>query len=190
MSVLGRVNYNYRRRYYLTFTARGDGASNFSASRKWGFFPAAAFRWSLHNEKWFRNALWLNDLSLRVSAGRSGNDAISSYLSMATISAAKGSWLFGDKYLLATMPEHLANSNLTWETTDSFNVGINFAAFKSRLKLEVDAYWSNTSNLLLSVRDSQVTGYNSYFTNMGSTRNLGVEMKLNTKIIKFFKYAF
>ena len=184
MSVLGRVNYNYRRRYYLTFTARGDGASNFSASRKWGFFPAAAFRWSLHNEKWFRNALWLNDLSLRVSAGRSGNDAISSYLSMATISAAKGSWLFGDKYLLATMPEHLANSNLTWETTDSFNVGINFAACKCRLKLEVDAYWSNTSNLLLSVRDSQVTGYNSYFTNMGSTRNLGVEMKLNTKNVK------
>lgn len=184
MSVLGRLNYNYKRRYYLTFTARADGASNFSKSRKWGFFPAAAFRWSLSNEKWFRKTMWLNDLSLRVSAGRSGNDAISSYMSMATITATKGSWLFGDKYLLATMPEHLANSNLTWETTDSYNIGLNFAAFKSRVKLEVDAYWSETSNLLLSVRNSQVTGYNSYFTNMGSTRNLGVELTLTTRNVK------
>lgn len=184
MSVLGRLNYNYKRRYYLTFTARADGASNFSKSRKWGFFPAAAFRWSLSNEKWFRRTMWLNDLSLRMSAGRSGNDAISSYMSMATITASKGSWLFGDKYLLATMPEHLANSNLTWETTDSYNIGLNFAAFKSRVKLEVDAYWSETSNLLLSVRNSQVTGYNSYFTNMGSTRNLGVELTLNTRNLK------
>lgn len=184
MSVLGRLNYNYKRRYYLTFTARADGASNFSKFRKWGFFPAAAFRWSLSNEKWFRKTMWLNDLSLRMSAGRSGNDAISSYMSMATITASKGSWLFGDKYLLATMPEHLANSNLTWETTDSYNIGLNFAAFKSRVKLEVDAYWSETSNLLLSVRNSQVTGYNSYFTNMGSTRNLGVELTLNTRNVK------
>lgn len=184
MSVLGRFNYNYRRRYYLTLTARGDGASNFSKTKKWGFFPAAAFRWSISNENWCRRALWLNDLSLRLSAGRSGNDAINSYLSMATVASGKGSWLFGDRYLLATMPEHLANSNLTWETTDSYNIGLNFAAFKSRLKIEVDAYWSDTGNLLLSVRNSQVTGYDSYFANMGSTRNIGVEMLLNTKNVK------
>jgi len=184
MSVLGRVNYNYKRRYYLTLTARADGASNFSASNKWGFFPAAAFRWSIMNEGWFKNAHWLNDLSLRASAGRSGNDAISSYLSMATINAAKGSWLFGNTYELATLPDHLANSNLTWETTDSYNLGLNFSAWRSRVNVELEGYYSTTNDLLLSVRNAQVTGYNTYFANMGRTRNAGVEFTLNTVNIK------
>lgn len=184
MSVLARANYNYKRRYYLTFTARADGASNFSHSRKWGFFPAAAFRWSIMNESWFKKAYWLNDLSLRVSAGRSGNDAISSYLSLATISSSRGSWLFRDKYQLATLPEHLANSNLTWETTDSYNIGLNFAGWRNRVNIELEGYYSATKNLLLSVRNSQVTGYNTYFANMGNTRNMGVEFTLNTVNIK------
>lgn len=184
MSVLGRVNYNYRRRYYLTLTARADGASNFSENNKWGFFPAAAFRWSIMNEPWMKKSYWLNDLSLRVSAGRSGNDAISSYLSMATISNNKSSWLFDGKSLLVTMPEHLANSNLTWETTDAFNVGINFSGWRSRVDVELDAYMSKTHNLLLSVRESQVTGYNSYFNNLGETRNIGAELTINTKNIR------
>ena len=181
MSVLGRVNYNYRRRYYLTFTARADGASNFSSNRKWGFFPAGAFRWSISNEEFLRDAYWLNDLSLRVSAGRSGNDAISSYLSMATVQTDRSSWVFGDNQLMVTMPARLANPNLTWETTDSYNVGLNFSAWKSRVTIEADAYYSKTSDLLLSVRNAQTTGYNTYFANMGSTRNIGVELSLTTK---------
>ncbi len=188
MSVLGRANYNYKRRYYLTLTARADGASNFSDNNKWGFFPAAAFRWSIMNEKWMKRAHWVNDLSLRVSAGRSGNDAISSYLSMAVIGNNQGSWLFGDRFLLATMPDRLANSNLTWETTDAVNVGLNFSGWKSRVTVEIDAYYSTTSNLLLSVRNSQVTGYNTYFANMGQTRNMGIEFTLNTKNIKTRKF--
>lgn len=184
MSVLGRANYNFSRRYYVSFTARADGASNFSANHKWGFFPAAAFRWSIMNEPWFNRATWLNDLSLRLSAGRSGNDAISSYLSMATIGSNKGSWLFGDRYFLSTMPDRLANSNLTWETTDSYNLGINFSAFHSRLSAELELYYAQTSDLLLSVRNAQVTGYNTYFANLGNTRNMGVELTLNTKNVK------
>ena len=184
MSVLGRVNYNYKRRYYLTFTARADGASNFSESHKWGFFPAGAFRWSIMNEPWMNRSYWLNDLSLRVSAGRSGNDAISSYLSYATVDNNKGSWLFDGKYLLATMPGHLANSNLTWETTDAYNLGINFSGWRSRVNLEIDAYYTITRDLLLSVKNSQVTGYDTYFDNMGKTSNAGVEVTISTKNIK------
>ena len=184
MSVLGRVNYNYKRRYHLTFTARTDGASNFSSSRKWGFFPAAAFRWSIVNENWFRNAHWLNDLSLRLSAGRSGNDAISSYLSMATMATSRSSWIFEDETLLVTMQNRLANDQLTWETTDSYNLGVNFSAWRSRVNIELDAYYSATKDLLLNVRNSQVTGYNTYFANMGNTRNMGVELSISTKNIK------
>lgn len=188
MSVLGRVNYSYDRRYYLTLTARADGASNFSASNKWGFFPAAAFRWSIMNEPWMRRAHSINDLSLRLSIGRSGNDAIASYLSTANISANKGSWLFNGKYLLTTLPNHLANSNLTWETTDALDLGFSFSAWRSRFTAELDLYLSRTSDLLLSVRNSQVTGYDSYFDNLGLTQNMGVELTLSTKNIRKRKF--
>ena len=184
LSALGRINYNYKRRYYFTFTARADGASNFSEKHKWGFFPAAAFRWSIMNEPWMSKSYWLNDLSLRISAGRSGNDAISSYLSYATVDNMRGTWLFNGKFLLSTIPGHLANSNLTWETTDALNIGLNYSGWRSRVNVEMDAYYSVTRDLLLSVKNSQVTGYDTYFNNMGSTRNMGVEFTLNTKNIK------
>lgn len=188
MSVLGRTNYNYKRRYYFTFTARADGASNFAEDKKWGFFPAAAFRWSVMNEPWMKRKWWINDLSVRLSAGRSGNDAISNYLSYATVDNNRGSWLFNGKFLLSTLPGHLANSHLTWETTDAYNLGFNFAGWASRVNVELDAYYSRTHDLLLSVKNSQVTGYDTYFDNMGCTRNLGVELTVSTKNIKRRKF--
>lgn len=183
-SGLARVNYNYGRRYYVTVTARADGSSNFAENRKWGFFPAVALRWSIMNEKWFKKATWLNDLSLRLSAGRSGNDSISPYMSLATLSSGPGIWIFGDKKLLAYTPEKLRNSNLAWETTDALNAGLSFAAWASRVVLEADAYVSRTSDLLLSVRNSQTTGYNTYYSNAGATANSGIEVTLTTKNIK------
>lgn len=181
MSVIGRANWSYRRRYYATLTMRADGASNFAKGNKWGFFPAAAFRWSIVNEDFLRDAYWLNDLSLRLSAGRSGNDAVGSYMSLATLTAAASGWMFGDNRELVYVPSKLENTNLTWETTDSYNVGLNVAVLKNRINLEADAYYSTTDDLLLSMRNSQTTGYNTYFTNVGRTNNMGVELTLTTK---------
>ena len=191
LSVFGRFNWVWDRRYHLSATLRGDGASNFATGRKWGFFPALAFRWSIVNEKWFRRAYWLNDLSLRLSAGRSGNDAIAPYMSLATLNSARTAWNFGDSRLVAYTPLKLANSGLGWETTDAFNVGLNFEAFQSRVILEVDGYLSFTRDLLLSMRNSQVTGYDSYFSNIGKTRNAGVEVTLTTKNVsaRRFKWS-
>lgn len=188
-SVFSRFNYNYHRRYYITLTARADGASNFADNRKWGFFPAVAMRWSIMNEKWFKRSVWLNDLSLRISAGRSGNDAITPYMSLATLNAAQGNWIFGDSKLVAYTPSKLKNSNLTWETTDALNLGFSFAAWKSRVKFEADAYISRTSDLLLSVRNAQTTGYNTYYANAGATRNAGFELSLTTKNIDNKKFT-
>ena len=180
MSAFGRVNYNYDRRYYLTLTARADGASNFSANHKWGFFPAAAFRWTIKNEDFLLGATWLNDLSLRISAGRSGNDAISSYKSLNLVDTGRGSWVFGHQYNLTSYPQQIANKELTWETTDAVNVGLNFEAFKSRLSIETELYWSRTSDLLLTVKQSQVTGYDTYLDNFGNTENYGVEVTISS----------
>lgn len=181
LSALGRFNYNYHRRYYVTLTLRGDGASNFAQNRKWGFFPAAALRWSIMNEKWFSKSPWLNDLSLRVSAGRSGNDAISPYMSLASFTSSYSNWIFGDDKLLAYTASKLANSDLTWETTTSYNLGFSFAGWGSRVVLEADAYVSDTNDLLLSMRNTQTTGYNTYYANAGSTRNIGQEVTLTTR---------
>jgi len=183
LSVLGRFNYNYKRRYYLTLTMRADGASNFAENKKWGFFPAAAFRWSIMNENWFSRATWLNDLSLRFSAGRSGNDALNPYLSLATLQSAASSWIFGDVKQLTYTPSKLQNSNLTWETTDSYDLGFNFSGWNSRVTLELDAYLSYTRDLLLNMRNSQTTGYNTYYANAGVTRNIGQEFTLTTRNI-------
>ena len=181
LSAFVRFTENYRRKYYLTLTARVDGASNFAANRKWGFFPAVAFRWSIMNEDWFSGSLWLNNLSLRLSAGRSGNDAISPYMSLATVSSSMGGWLFDGNKQLSYYPNKLANSSLTWETTDSYNIGLDFAGWGNRVSIETDAYVSFTHDLLLSVRNSQTTGYNTYYANAGSTRNMGIEFTLTTK---------
>ena len=180
MSVFGRANYAFKKRYHFTLTLRADGASNFAVGKKWGFFPAAAFRWSIVNEKWFAKAYWLNDLSLRVSAGRSGNDAISPYMSLATLNPGIGSWQYGDHKYLIYYPAKLANSNLAWETTDAYNIGLNFEAFEGRFSVEADAYLSYTKNLLLSMKNSQVSGYDSYFNNVGSTRNAGIEVTVES----------
>ena len=189
MSVLVRANYAYRKRYHFTFTMRADGASNFSKGNKWGIFPAGAFRWSLSNEKFLKNTSWLDDLSLRLSAGRSGNDAIGSYMSVATLLASRGNWVFGDKQLLAYTPTRLANSSLTWETTDSYNAGINFAALNNRIVLEVDAYRSTTTDLLLAMQNAQTTGYGTYYTNIGKTRNTGIEATLTTRNVAKPKFT-
>ncbi|MBP3481806.1 MAG: TonB-dependent receptor [Alistipes sp.] len=182
MAVLTRVNYSYDKRYYFTFTGRIDGSSVFSVGNKWGFFPAGAFRWTISNERFMRGVKWIDDLSLRLSGGRSGNDAVSSYMSLATLGTGQG-WLFNDNRYIVYYPNKLANSNLTWETTDSYNIGLNFAVLRNRVVLEAEFYQTFTSDLLLSMKNSQTTGYDNYYTNIGSTRNTGVEITLTTRNI-------
>ena len=97
--------------------------------------------------------------------------------------------MLGDYRPIAYYDTRLSNGNLTWETTDSYNVGLNFVAFGERVNLEVDAYQSNTSDLLLAMKTNQSTGYDTYFTNMGSTRNRGIEATLTTRNIVSKKFS-
>ena len=189
VSFLARANYDYKKKYYVTLTARADGASNFAPSRKWGFFPAVALRWNMKNEPFMSGAKWLGELSWRASAGRSGNDAISTYLSIPTLTAARTNWLFGDYQPISYYNTRLANSNLTWETTDSFNFGLNASAFRDRIQLEMDVYHSRTSDLLLAQKINRSTGYDVWFNNVGSTVNTGIEATLTTRNINTRKFG-
>ena len=180
LSAFARVDYNYRSRYYLTLTGRYDGASNFAANNKWAFFPSAAFRWTISKEKFMKRIWWLDDLSLRLSAGRTGNDAISAYRSLAALTASSKGYVFDGMQPAAFYQHRAASPNLTWEKTDQYNVGIDAAFFRKRLNITAEAYYSKTTDLLLKVQLPVLTGFESRYENIGVTSNKGVELTVES----------
>ncbi len=183
MSFLARLNYNYKSRYYLTVTGRADGSSNFAANNKWGFFPSAAFRWNIANEQFLKGVKWIDNLSLRLSAGRTGNDAISAYRSLAAMSSTTGGYLFGGSQPVAYYQGRLASDNLTWEKTDLYNLALDVELFQGRLSATAEAYLSYTSDLLLSVQTASASGYSTRYANAGRTSNKGIEFSLESRNI-------
>ena len=180
MSVFARLDYNYRSRYYLTMTGRYDGASNFAANNKWAFFPSAAFRWTISKERFMNGAWWIDDLSLRLSAGRTGNDAITAYRSLAALTASSKGYLFDASQPAAFYQHRAASPDLTWEKTDQYNVGIDAAFLQKRLNITAEAYYSKTSDLLLKVQVPIQTGFGSRYENIGITSNKGVELTIES----------
>lgn len=183
MSFIARANYNYRNRYYLTLNGRYDGSSNFAANNKWGFFPSVALKWNMYNETWMKKAENVDELSLRLSVGQTGNDAISSYYSLGAMSSGTG-YLFDGQQPIGYYPSRVENPDLTWETTTSYNAAIKGAFFNSRIVAELEVYTSRTTDLLLAVKTGTVTGYGSRYANLGKTSNDGVELTLETSNIR------
>jgi TonB-dependent starch-binding outer membrane protein SusC len=180
LSALGRANYNLLNRYLFTVTARRDGSSRFGANNKWALFPSGAFAWRVIDEPFMFDQRLFSDLKFRVSYGRTGNQAITEYQSLARLTTA----FLG----LGTSTEHVSlvpeaaapNPDLKWETQDQYNVGIDLAFLDNRVVLTADAYQSNTSNLLLNVNLPFRTGYTTQLQNVGAVRNRGTELSLNT----------
>ena len=179
-SVYARLNYNWKSRYYLTVTGRYDGASNFAANNKWAFFPSAALKWNISNENFLKDCNWIDDLSLRLSAGLTGNDAISTYRSLATLSSTTGGYLFDGSQPVAFYRSRLDSPDLTWEKTTAYNVAIDWSMFKGRLNITAEAYKSKTTDLLMSLAVAAQTGYTSRWTNIGSTSNKGIELSVES----------
>ena len=180
LSAFARLDYNYRSRYYLTVTGRYDGASNFAANNKWAFFPSAAFRWSISKEKFMKSAWWIDDLSLRLSAGRTGNDAISAYRSLAALTSTAKGYVFDGSQPAAFYQTRAASPNLTWEKTDQYNVGLDAAFLRKRLNITAEVYYSKTTDLLLKVQIPVQTGFESRYENIGTTSNKGVELTIES----------
>ncbi len=183
MSVLLRANYNYRQRYYLTVSFRADGASNFAENHKWGFFPSAAFKWNIANEPWMKSAREVDELSLKLSAGRTGNDAVSVFRSLAAMTSTTSGYVFGDNQPVAYYPSRIASPELTWEKTDLYNAAITGAFFNNRISFEADVYYSRTTDLLLQVNTARYSGFSNRYANCGTTRNIGAEFTLSTRNI-------
>lgn len=184
LSYMFRVNYNYDNRYMLTLTGRADGYSAFGANNKYAFFPSAAVAWNISSEDFMESLRdsWLDMLKIRVSYGSNGNQAISAYQTLDRLSMAKYIW--GDGGSTANGAYlgfgSVGNPNLKWETTNSFNIGIDFSLFKDRLSGTIETYVANTKDLLMSRSVPVMNGFESIMDNIGQTRNKGVEISLNS----------
>lgn len=190
MSFLGRFDYAYRSTYYLTVNGRYDGSSMFSVGKKWGFFPSAAIKWVISNEPFMATAKtsWLSELSIRISAGRSGNDSVSNYIAQSALTNSQSGWIFGDIQQPSYYPTRLENNNLSWEKTDSYNFGIDMSILRNRITIQAEVYKSYTSDLLLSLKNAAQSGFSSRYANIGSTENQGVELSITSHNISKRKF--
>ena len=179
LSYLGRAQYNYAGKYFLSASVRRDGSSRFGANNKWALFPSVSAAWDIAKENFFGNLGFINAFKIRASYGLTGNFQIPNYGSRAQLSNNNSNYIFGNSALnngiSITTP---ANDNLSWENTASADIGVDISFFKSALNLTVDYYNSNTSKLLLNLPVPSGSGFNTYLQNIGEMNNRGVEVSL------------
>lgn len=137
-SFFGRAFYSFDERYLLTATIRRDGSSKFAKGNKWGWFPAVALAWRASQESFLRNNAIINNLKLRAGWGATGNQNVSDYAYMALLSYKTTPWGTG------VLTGNTANPDLTWETTHSYNVGIDLGLFQNRIEVIADVYYKKT----------------------------------------------
>jgi len=182
LSFFGRVNYDYKHRYSLGVTLRADGSSKFARGHRWGFFPSAAASWTISNEEFMDNAhSWVDQLKLRYSFGTAGNNNIPSGQLLKEYASSTSSWISMSQNIF-TAGKILNNPDLTWETTYTHNIGLDFSFWQSRLSGSIEVYQNDTKNLLINF-PIPGSGYDSQYKNVGSTRNRGIELTLNAPVV-------
>ena len=181
LSFFGRVNYDYKRRYSAGVTLRADGSSKFARGNRWGFFPSAALSWTISNEPFMENANWIEQLKLRYSFGTAGNNNIPSGQLVKQYSSTTTAWLSqSSNYWMAG--KVMNNPDLTWETTYTHNIGLDFSFLRGALSGSIEAYQNDTKDLLINFPITG-SGYDSQYRNIGSTRNRGIELTLNAPVV-------
>jgi TonB-linked SusC/RagA family outer membrane protein len=178
VSYLARFNYNYDNKLYLTASIRTDGSSRFGMERRYGTFPSAAVAYRISEENFLRNLNSLDDLKLRISYGRTGNNNIGNYDHLALINYNR--YILGNSLVAGFAPGNLANPFLTWETQDQVNFGFDLSLFDSRIFLTVDHFQSRNTDLLLDVNVPATTGFTNLMTNIGEVKNTGWELMVST----------
>lgn len=184
LSYFARANYSFNERYLLTLSGRIDGSSRFGRENRYGFFPAVSAGWVITNENFMSRMETISFLKLRASYGVVGNAEIPNFPALGLFSGDAGyAGVPGQR------PSQLANPALQWETTNQFDVGIDFGLFKNRISGEIDYYVKNTSGLLLNVNVPASSGFTTILQNVGTMENKGFEFVLNTQnLVGAFKW--
>ncbi len=183
-SYFGRLNYNYKGRYYLTATVRTDGASVFAANHKWGTFPSAAIAWNVVEEPFLQSLKnTFSQLKFRFSYGQTGNATINSNAFAAY--AAYPAWLTGnDVRLIGVSLARLENPDLKWETTTGANLGLDFSILNGKVDGSIELYRNVISDLLNTRALNSYHEINSIIANIGKTESKGFEITINTRNIQ------
>lgn len=181
LSYLGRVQYNFKNKYFLTGAIRRDGMSRFGEDNKWGYFPSVSGGWLISDEAFMAGVPAVNNLKLRVSYGVTGNNQIPNYGAISLLGAAN--YVTGTNLSNGLKVSGLANAGLKWEKTNQFNAGVDLGLFNNRINLSVEFYNSITRDMLLYVPVPDITGFSSQLSNIGKMRNRGVEFNISSKNI-------
>ena len=189
VSFYGRVNYSIASKYLFTASLRTDGSSRFAPENRWGIFPSGAFAWNIKEEGFLKGVKTVSQLKLRLSAGVTGQqDGIAEYAHLARYSLSTDTYHrypmgFDENgapaYQFVYTPAAY-DPGIKWETTTTYNVGVDFGFFGDRITGNVDAYLRNTNDLLNSVQTPMGSNFgNTILTNIGSMQNKGVEFAVN-----------
>lgn len=183
-SNMARLNYSFNSKYFLTLSVRRDGYSAFGKGNKYGVFPAAALSWNASEENFLKGVDFLSFLKLRLSWGRNGSRGVNEYASLSDVE--QSNYVFGDgaPTSIGLNTSSFANPNLGWETTESFNLGADFAVLNNRISSSINYYNSRTFDLLLNQRIPNTNGFEVFLRNIGRTKNWGVEIDLSSVNIR------
>ena len=193
-SYFGRVNYDYKSKYYLSASLRSDGSSKFAAQNHWSYFPAVSGKWRFSEEDFFKGLRHvISDGGIRMSYGTSGNNRIPifSYLSQiatgytgvpnnSQFGPYSPAYTFSNVVSAAAVASVLGNADLKWETTKTYDIGLDMGFLDNRISLSSDVYRKNTYNLLYNSPEPASTGFKTAYRNIGSIRNEGLEITINT----------
>jgi TonB-linked SusC/RagA family outer membrane protein len=195
LSYYGRANLNINDRYLITATLRADGSSRFAESERWGYFPSGAIAWRLKSEDFLKDSKAISDLKLRVGVGQTGQQDIGAgsgnlygYLPFYSLSSNLSQYAFGGTYY-RTLRSDFYDLKRKWETTTTYNVGLDYGFLEGRVYGSVDVYKRDTKDLLNTVFVAAGTYQTNAGTlNVGSLTNKGVELALNVDAVKGDKY--
>lgn len=180
-SFLSRLNYNYKSKFLLTASMRADGSSKLAPENRWGYFPSAALAYRISSENFMQNINAVSDAKLRISYGATGNNRVSDFAYMSSISSSYNDYTFGNATPSpGSRATALGNASLKWETTLQFNTGIDISLLKNRISFTGDYYSKKTTDLLLNAEIPYISGYSTAYKNVGSISNKGFELTLNT----------
>jgi len=187
VSFFGRLNYTFKDKYLLTATLRDDGTSRFSKDNRWGLFPSMALAWKINEEPFLQNVDAISELKLRLGYGITGQQRINQgdypYLGTYTYSEPTAEYQFGSDFVKTLRPEGY-NSNLKWEETTTYNVGVDYGFFNDRINGSIEAYYRQTNDLLNVVPVAAGTNFtNRILSNVGTLEVKGVEFNITGRPI-------
>lgn len=179
VSYIGRVNYDFDNKYLLSVAFRRDGASNFGTNNKYGNFPSVSVGWVASDETFLKNVKDLSFLKIRASYGKVGNNNIGYYKYLPNI--VQTNYAFNDALASGSAPDGIGNPNLTWETSSSYDLGLDLALFDNRLSFTYDYYHKKTDGLLYAIDVPQQSGFGSVFSNIGQFNFWGHEFSIESR---------